>query len=77
VWWQYVIIAAVVLLGIYGFMVFTRFETWNLSRRTNRTAESMYPDYADSIRKQHRYARQHGGEWTDDEGTQSRGPEDT
>jgi hypothetical protein len=68
VWWQYIIIAAVLLLGIYGFLVFTRFETRNLSRRTTRTAEDMYPGYADSLRKQHRYARQHGEQWTSDDG---------
>ena len=76
-WWQYIVIPAVILLGIYGFLVMTRFETWNLSRRTNRTAADMYPDYADSLRKQHRYARQHGGEWASDDGSQSREPEDT
>jgi hypothetical protein len=41
VWWQYIIIAAVIVLGIYGFLVFTRFETWNLSRRTTRTAKEI------------------------------------
>ena len=76
-WWPYIIIAAVILLGIYGFLVFTRFETGNLSRRTKRTAADMYPNYADSLRKQRRYARQHGGEWTSDDGGQSREPEDT
>ena len=76
-WWQYIIIAAVLLLGIYGFLVLTRFETWNLSRRTNRTAADTYPGYADSLRKQHRYARQHGGEWRSDGRGPSREPEDT
>lgn len=76
-WWQDIIIAAVILLGIYGFVVFTRFETRVLSRRTSRKAADMYPNYADSPRKQRRYARQHGGEWTSDDGGQSREPEDT
>ena len=75
-WWQYIIIAAVILLGIYGFLVFTRFETRNLSRRTNRTAADLYPHYADSLRKQRRYAKQHGGEWVSDDGGQSREPKD-
>jgi hypothetical protein len=75
-WWQYIIIAAVILLGIYGFLVLTRFETWNLSRRTNRTAADTYPSYADSLREQRRYARRHGGEWTSDDGGQSREPKD-
>jgi hypothetical protein len=74
VWWQYIIIAAVIVLGIYGFLVFTRFETWNLSRRTTRTAQDLYPSYADSLRKQRRYARQHGGQWTSDDGGQPREP---
>jgi hypothetical protein len=77
VWWQYIIIAAVILLGIYGFLVFTRFETRNLSRRTKRTAADLYPHYADSLRKQRRYARQHGGEWVSDDGGYPREPEDT
>jgi hypothetical protein len=61
VWWQYIIIAAVLVLGIYAFLVFTGFETRVLSRRTNRTAEDMYPGYAGSLRKQRRSAQQHGG----------------
>lgn len=71
-WWQYIIIAAVLVLGVYGFLTLTGFETRNLSRRTTRTAEDMYPSYADSLRKQRRDARQHGGEWTSGDGGQSR-----
>jgi hypothetical protein len=66
VWWLYLIVAAVLLFGIYAFLVLAGFETRILSRRTNRTAEGMYPLYADSLRKQRRHARQHGGEWTDE-----------
>jgi hypothetical protein len=76
VWWQYIIIAAVILLGIYGFLVFTRFETRNLSRRTDRTAADMYPGYAHSLRKQRRHASQHGGQRTSDDGGRSREPKD-
>jgi hypothetical protein len=75
VWWEYVIIAAVLLFGIYGFLTLTGFETRTLSRRTTRTAESMYASYDDSLRKQRRYARQHGEEGANDEGTQSREPD--
>ncbi len=71
-WWQYIIIAAVLVLGVCGFLALTGFETRNLSRRTTRTAEDMYPSYADSLRKQRRYARQHGGEPTSGDGGQSR-----
>jgi hypothetical protein len=77
VWWQYIIIAAVILLGIYGFLTFTRFETRFMSRRTDRTAADMYSSYADSLRKQRRYASQHGRQLTSDVGGRSRGPEDT
>jgi hypothetical protein len=76
VWWEYVIVAVILLFGIYAFLVLTGFETRTLSRRTTRTAESMYPSYADSLRKQRRYARQHGGEWTSDEGTHPREPDE-
>lgn len=37
-----------------------------LNRRTTRTAEDMYDQYADSPRKQRRYAREHGGERRDE-----------
>ena len=67
-WWQYIIIAAVILFGIYGFLVLTRFETRKLSRRTSRTAADMYSSYANSVRKQHRHARQRGGERASDDG---------
>jgi hypothetical protein len=77
VWWEYIIVAAVLLFGIYAFLVLTGFETRVLSRRTSRTAESMYGSYADSLHEQRRYARQHADEWKKGEGAQSRDPEDT
>jgi hypothetical protein len=61
VWWLYVIVVAVLLFGIYAFLTLAGFETRVLSRRTTRKAESMYPSYGDSPRKQRRYAEQHGG----------------
>ena len=69
VWWEYIIIVAVLIAGVYGFLVLTGFETRVLTRKTRRTAESMYDNYADSNRKQRRYARKRGGEWKDDEGS--------
>ena len=75
--WEYVIIAAVLLLGIYGFLTLTGFETRVLSRRTTRTAADMYDSYGDSLRKQRRYARQHGAERANGERTESRKIEDT
>jgi len=77
VWWLYIIVAAVLLFGIYAFLVLAGFETRTLSRRTSRTAESMYSSYADSPRKQRRHAGQQGGEQTAHEDTHSRAPRDT
>lgn len=57
-WWEYIVIAAVLALGGYGFMVLVGFQTRTLTRRTDRTAESMYRDYADTGRK--RRPRGHG-----------------
>ena len=76
-WWQYLIIAAVLVLGIYAFLVFTGFETRVLSRQTNRTAEDMYPGYAGSLRKQRRYTQQHGEEPKSHDSGQAREPEHT
>ena len=73
-WWQYIVIAAVILFGIYGFLTLTSFETRVLSRRTTRRAADLYPRYADSLRTQRRYARQHGGEWESDDGGHLREP---
>lgn len=66
-WWEYVIIVAVLALGIYGFYTMVGFETRVLSRRTDRTAESMYADNAGLTRRQRRSARQHGGQSGDQE----------
>jgi hypothetical protein len=76
VWWLYVIVVAVLLFGIYAFLTLAGFETRVLSRRTHRTAEDMYPSYADSARKQRRAAQQRGGESADG-GAGARPPKDT
>lgn len=61
-WWEYIIIAGVLLFGIYAFLTLTGFETRVLSRRTNRTAETMYSNYAASPRRQRRPAGRRGRE---------------
>lgn len=66
-WWQYIVIAAVLILVVYCFMVIVGFRTRLLTRKTDRTAESMYSSYADSTRKQRKYAREHGGQWRDED----------
>jgi hypothetical protein len=68
-WLQY-LIGAAVLIGLdYCVSVMIGYRTRILTRKTDRTAESMYDDYADSIRQQRKYAAEHGGEWRDGEGT--------
>ena len=71
-WWEYVIVAGVLLAGIYAFLVLTGYVTKFLSSGDDNTADTMYGNYADSLRKQRRYARQHGRERKDDEGPRSR-----
>lgn len=65
-WWMnYIVVPAVLLVGIYGLLVVTGFQKRMLSRRNSHTAESTYDNYADSPRKQRQYASQHGGQWRD------------
>lgn len=68
-WWQIVVIVAVLIFMIYLFLVIVGYRTRLLTRKTDRTAESMYDNYADSSGKQQKYAREHGGQWRDDEGS--------
>jgi hypothetical protein len=67
VWWLDIIVVVLLVFGIWGFLTLIGVQTRFFSRKSSRTAESMYDDYADSPRKQRRYAREHGGEWRNDE----------
>jgi hypothetical protein len=62
-WWEAILFFAAVILAIWGFASMVGFRTRMLTRRTDRTAQDLYGDYADSPRKLRRYARQHGDEW--------------
>ena len=66
-WWEAVLFIAVVIFAIYAFVSIVGFRTRTLTRPTDRTAQDMYDNYADSPRKQRRYARHHGGEGHDGE----------
>jgi hypothetical protein len=60
-WWtDDIVVPALLLLGIYGFLVLIGFRTRMLTRKTDRTAESMYASYADPARKQRKQARRRG-----------------
>jgi hypothetical protein len=71
----YVLFLMAVAVAIWGFISLTRFRTDILNRRTYRTAEDLYPNFADSPAEQRRYAREHGGEWHETDDSPG-GPED-
>jgi hypothetical protein len=58
-WWGYALFLLAVAVAMWGFLSLVGVRTRWLSRKTDRTAEDLYPGYADSLRKQRRYARQH------------------
>jgi hypothetical protein len=61
-WWlDDIVIPALFILAIYCFVVLVGFRTRMLTRKTTRTAEDLYDRYADSPRKQQKYAKDHGG----------------
>jgi hypothetical protein len=68
--WLDIGIVALFLFAVYAFIEMVGWRTRWLSHRTDRTAEDMYQDYADSPRQQQRYARQHGGSWAESSGAQ-------
>jgi hypothetical protein len=62
-WWEVTLFFAAVILAICGFASLVGVRTRSLTRHTDRTASDLYDQFADSPRKQRKYARQHGGEW--------------
>ncbi len=44
-WWQYIIIVGLIALGIYGFVVFARYMTQQMARKTDRRAEDIYHQF--------------------------------
>jgi hypothetical protein len=66
-WWGYILFALAVVLAVKGLLALVGVETRWVTRKSTRTAEDLYQDYADSPREQRRYAREHGGEWHDQE----------
>jgi hypothetical protein len=72
VWWlDDIIVPVLLIVGGLCFLWLVGFRTRILTRKSDRTAESMYSNYADSNRKQRNYAREHGGQWRDDEGSKT------
>ena len=64
-WWLNIVILLVIIGGIYGFVVMARARTKRLSSHTDRTAEQMYDEFADSPKAQRRFARRRGATWRD------------
>jgi hypothetical protein len=64
-WWGTVLFLAAVVLAIWGFLSIVGVRTRFLTRKTDRRAEDLYGNYADTPQEQERYARKHGGEWRD------------
>jgi hypothetical protein len=62
---DHVIVVAILIFGIYAFLAITGVQMRWPSRRSNKTAESIYGNYVDSDRKQHPDPRQHGETWAD------------
>ena len=61
--WIEIAVAVVLIFTVYAFMELAGFRTRYLTHRTTRRAEDLYDQYADSPRKQHRSAQEHGGSW--------------
>ena len=70
-WWEYIILVLVMIFGVYCFVWLVGFRNPPLTRKTDRTADDLYSSYADSPRKQRKYAREHGGQWRDHEGSKA------
>jgi hypothetical protein len=66
VWWVDIVVPVLLILGVYGFLLMVGVNVNWLTRRSSKTADSVYDRYADSPRKQRKYARAHGGDWKDD-----------
>ena len=62
-WWEATLFFAAVILAIWGFASWVGVQKRYLTHGHNRTAQDLYGEFADSRRKQRRYARRHGGEW--------------
>lgn len=62
-WWETLLFFAALIVAIWGFASLVGFRTRSVTRRTDRTAEDMYDQFADSPRQQRKYAREHGEKW--------------
>jgi hypothetical protein len=61
-----VVVPLVIIAGVWCFVLLARGKTRAATRKSTKTAESMYDNYSDPLWKQRQYARAHGGTWKDD-----------
>ena len=54
-WWQYIVIVALLAAGIYGFVVLARYMTRQMTRKTDRRAEDMYAEFSSSRKEKDRW----------------------
>ena len=54
-WWQYIIIVAVIAAGIYGFVVLVRYMTKQMTRKTDRRTEDMYDEFGSARKEKGRW----------------------
>lgn len=54
-WWLYIIIVALLALGICGFVLLVRTMTGQLTRKTDRRAEDMYDEFDSARKEKHRW----------------------
>ena len=52
--WIYVVVVAVLAIGVWGFISAARFATRFLSRHSDRTTDTMYQGYNGPPKKQRR-----------------------
>lgn len=50
-WWIYIVVVALMVFAVYGFITFVGFNTRRLTSKTDRTAENMYDEFSDPPRK--------------------------
>ena len=54
-WWQSLIIVALIMVGIYGFVVLVRHMTQQMTRKTDRRAEDVYDEFSSARKEKHRW----------------------
>jgi hypothetical protein len=65
--WLDIGLIALFIFAIYAFIEMTGWRTRMTTRRSIRNASDLYDQYGDSPRKQRRYAKEHGGQWTSED----------